>query len=123
MPERISRTLIKQRIRNRIVEYFDLTVEDIAKFGTFEIINQWQDCFGDKWDPEFYSQPVFSPHEQNILRKFNEFWNNIADETREELYDVSENSTWIEFVDICEKNKKEFMKRGRFSEEVEEFNI
>ncbi len=47
--------LIQQRMRNRMIEYLDLTYEVVSEFGAFETINRWEDVARNGWDPDLFS--------------------------------------------------------------------
>lgn len=66
----VSWRLIQQRMRNRMIEYLDLTYEVVSEFGAFETINRWEDVARNGWDPDLFSHPVFSGAEQKFIRSF-----------------------------------------------------
>jgi hypothetical protein len=92
--QKISRQLLQQRIRNRIIEYLELAASaerqrdyerraPIAQVPN-EMINQWADVVhADNWD--WYSQPVFSIEESEAIRTFHDVWLAVADETPEPM--------------------------------------
>lgn len=120
----ITKKLLQQRIRNRIIEYFDLSYEEIAKFGAFEIINMWQDFVPEGWDENFFKEPVFSKKEQAHIKQFCEIWGRTAEATPADIFDketLQNSIDWSTFVSEAKKAHKLFEERGKFSEEVDRF--
>lgn len=122
--EKTSLTIIQQRIRNGIIDYFDTSFAEIAKFGTFETLNSWEDYVPQNLGFSFFGAPVFSPQEQNEIRKFSNIWNKAAEETNEDIFDVSvlaNNPLWIEFLRFAQQAYEVFSIRGKFSDDLEIF--
>ena len=116
-------TLTQQRIRNRLIEYFDwaASFEDIAEMGAFETINSWED-----WadcDSSFFVEPVFSLSEQKEIRDFYTAWNAASDGTPKDIFDaktLSDMECWREFRTAAEVALHVFQQRGKFSEDEKE---
>lgn len=120
----VSVTLIKQRIRNRMIEYFDLTYETVSEFGTFEIINMWEDLVRNGWDPDFFSQPVFSPAEQSFIKSFLALWDETSDATEEDIFDEQKlrgHPHWVDYIAQSQAGLNLFLERGKFSDDEEQF--
>jgi len=121
----IPKKLLQHRIRNRLIEYFDLSSEEIAQWGACEIVNQWQDIVPHGWDPGFFDQPVFSAAEQSHIQNFCVIWNAAADATPDDdIFSVAVLNTspqWRKFLHDARAAFECFSKRGKFSEEVVEF--
>ena len=120
----ISKTLLQQRIRNRLIEFFDTSFEDIAARGAFEVINIWEDFVPNGWDGAFFIEPVFSPEEQRCIKSFCSTWEITADATRNDIFSVSElerTPQWNKFLNDASSAFDCFMKRGKLSEDVEQF--
>jgi hypothetical protein len=125
MSDTLSTLLVQQRVRNRISEYFDLasSLEDIARFGAFEVINMWEDWVADP-KSDFFAEPVFSQLEQAAIRRFHAVWDHCADQTSEDIFDAQtlrELECWRGFRDAASSALKLFEHRGRFSEDEEAF--
>lgn len=120
----ISNTLLQQRIRNRLIEYFDTSLEEIASWGAFEVINQWEDIVPNGWETAFFTEPVFSPEEQVRIRKFCSTWSLTADATSDNIFSIAElNSSpeWQAFLREAKSALGCFVKRGKFDEDTEQF--
>ncbi|MEP6343152.1 MAG: hypothetical protein ABJ275_07535 [Maricaulaceae bacterium] len=118
----VSARLLKQRIRNRLIEYFDVSFDEIARWGTFEIINMWEDIVANGWDENFFNAPVFSKPEVECIQKFCVTWVKTADSTKVDLFDASKLRTtrhWVDFVEESRKAFSLFSERGKFSEDIE----
>ena len=81
-----SDQVVRQRIRNRIVEYLELASSFDAQRAyqaavqvpvPSEVINQWEDWVPDPGDESFV-QPVFSPAEQEAIASFHRVWEEVA---------------------------------------------
>ncbi len=125
MADQISKTLLQQRIRNRLIEYFEWasSFETIASFGAFETINSWEDWVHSS-ELSFFHEPVFSPDEHDAITAFYKIWDAAAEATKEDVFDQAElrwRDPWVLFVETAAAALETFLQRGRFSEEEEEF--
>lgn len=124
--ESISKILIAQRIRNRIIECFeDFSSFEFAKFGTFNAINAWDDWVFDRiYKEENYPSPIFSEIERKAIRDFCEILSNASDATKIDIFNeeqLKNKPEWVKLVKVADAYLKTFEVRGRFSEEAEEF--
>ena len=120
----ISDTLLRQRIRNRLIEYFDTSFEEIASLGAFEVINMWEDIVPNGWDEAFFMEPVFSPEEQEHIKRFCSTWGVTADATLDDIFCIAELEQALEWRTFLGKAKSAldcFMKRGKFAEDTDQF--
>jgi len=131
--QKISRQLVQQRVRNRIIEYLELAASaeqqrdyerraPIAKMAN-EMINQWEDWVNaDRWD--WYSQPVFSAEESKAIQSFHAVWLGVADQTPVPMPHTIEEligtSAWNCLMVAASDTLKVFSLRGRFDDEEEE---
>ncbi|MEM8823000.1 MAG: hypothetical protein AAGF30_05255 [Pseudomonadota bacterium] len=120
--EQVSDQVLFQRIRNRVIELFELyqSLEDVAQFGAFETLNM-----ADDWLPVEYERAplVFSQNERDAVDQFLAHIQAAAATTGEDTWDVDwlRNSTqWIQLSMHANLAAATFAKRGRFSEEREE---
>ncbi len=128
-----SPQLLRQRLRNNIIDYLELasSVDEqrsyernvpIAQVPN-EMINQWEDVV-DARDFDWYCPPVFSPHENVALRQFHEIWNQVADETPNPMPDTIEaligTEPWSRLISAAQLALAVFERRGRFDPEIEE---
>lgn len=69
--EQISKKLLYQRVRNRIIEVLEVTADPAQheKFGGDEIICMWEDWVDGQRIPE-YVEPVFSLEEQAAISEY-----------------------------------------------------
>jgi hypothetical protein len=93
-----SGQVVRQRIRNRIVEYLELASSCDAQraYQTAvqvsvpnEVINQWEDWVPGPTDRAF-APPVFSPAEQEAIASFHEVWEEVATTTQSPLPQLEE---------------------------------
>tara|TARA_R110002051_G_scaffold207936_1_gene273782 strand:- start:814 stop:1185 length:372 start_codon:yes stop_codon:yes gene_type:complete len=116
--------LLQQRIRNRIIEYFDTSFEEIAKWGAFETINMWEDVVPHGWDKDFFSEPVFSKEEQAHIKQFCSTLERTAEATPIDIFDVNtllKSRDWSNFIHGARSAFEHFSERGKFSEDIEQF--
>ncbi len=125
MSDEVDKTLVLQRIRNRIIEHLELSssYEEQENYEISEVINGWEDWVIDSWEKD-YVEPVFSIEEQKSLKKFDKVWNNTAGSTpdplpqMDELFKLKE---WQTLVLNAKNALAVFSKRGKFSEDVIQF--
>ena len=125
MSESISTTLLQQRVRNRMMDVLEIAAsfENIARFGSYEVINRWGD-----WHhgpaPAFYAEPVFSPEEVRQIIAFAVVLDEAAeiDEPQyfkpEQLYGLMH---WRRLRAAAEEALAVFERRGRFPEDEDQF--
>ncbi|WP_146132753.1 hypothetical protein [Hasllibacter halocynthiae] len=120
--EEISKQLLYQRLRNRVIELLDLysSLDDIATLGAFETIDMVDD-----WLPLDYAAApkVFSEKERVVIAKFLMLSNAAADATDEDTWKVDwfrDSEEWVNVSRFSEQALAVFCERGRFSEESEE---
>lgn len=67
----VSDTVLKQRLRNRLIEALENFFDDeaVLVLGTDEIINIWYD-YADNEQIAFYDEPIFSLAELNQIKSF-----------------------------------------------------
>ncbi len=130
--QELSQQLLHQRIRNRIIDYLELTASadeqrdyerrvPIAHVPN-EMINQWEDRVSSD-DLDLYGPPVFSDDERHALSRFNSVWLEVADETPDPMPSSIElllgTPAWARLMAEAQAALTVFEKRGRFDEEVE----
>ncbi|WP_170765313.1 hypothetical protein [Ruegeria lacuscaerulensis] len=119
--EEISRQLLYQRLRNRLIELLDMysSLDDIATLGAYEMI----ELVGDLLPLDYDEAPkVFSEKEKEAISKFTELAKNAADATVEDTWSVDWFKSSDEWVSVSEFAKQAliiFHERGRYSEEHE----
>ena len=131
--EEVSRIVLAQRIRNRIIEYletassFEEQLEYQAAapiaFIPAEMINQWEDWVHDPNDA-FFAEPVFSPAEQDAIKAFNGVWDSVADDTPDPLPELSvlmETEPWQRLQEAAMRALEVFRRRGKFDEDEDAF--
>lgn len=120
--QRVPHALLQQRIRNRLIDYFEIasSLDLIASFGAFEIINMWDDLVV---DPEFSDEPVFSPFERKAIQVIGEILSRCAAETEQDVFCAStlaKSQSWQQLRDAATAALSEFQKRGRFPNDTVE---
>jgi hypothetical protein len=133
MSERISRTLLDQRIRNRIIEYLQIasSYEEQLRYEArvpiadvpAEIICQWSDQVNDH-PLARYVEPVYSLEEQAAIANFQAVWERVISETPKYLPPLSElirKPQWERLRIGALEALEVFLRRGKFDEEKEQF--
>ncbi|MGF1593831.1 MAG: hypothetical protein ACFCUW_11160 [Kiloniellaceae bacterium] len=125
MSESIGRTLLQQRIRNRLMDVLEIAsaFDEIARCGTSETINLWEDWYRES-DSDFYAEPVFSVSERKQIIEFSKVWNETAEVEEDNTFDPEKLKTlphWCRFRDAAETALRVFEQRGRCSEDKEQF--
>ena len=128
-----SPMLVAQRIRNRLIEYFETTasypmqqafqLNVPAVHVPTEIINQWEDWV-DTQRLDGFIEPVFSQAEQVALREFHEVWEGAVKDTptqMPELSDLIGKAPWERLRQAAEKALWVFNTRGKLNEEQDAF--
>ncbi|WP_374471198.1 hypothetical protein [Phenylobacterium sp.] len=133
MTESISDQLLRQRIRNNIIDYLEMaaSADEQRQFESAvpvacvpdEMINLWEDSVtATDWD--WYSQPVFTPEENSAIRAFHKVWEQVADETPDpmprSIEDLIGTEPWDRLAQAAQKALSAFTRRGRFSGDNEE---
>jgi len=120
--EEISRQLLYQRLRNRVIELLEMysSLENIASFGAYEMINMVDD-----WLPLDYNKApkVFTETEQELIAEFIRLMSNASDATdsnTSNLEWLKASVEWNRLFEFAQKALTVFSERGRFSEKVEE---
>lgn len=121
--EEISQQLLYQRLRNRVIDLMEVhsSIEDIARFGAYEMINLIDDILPLDYDE---APGVFSEKEERAVAWFLELAESAAEATDEDSWDTEwfENSQeWMKLSRFARHALTVFSERGRFSEEYEEF--
>ena len=128
MTEAISRILLDQRIRNRIIEYLEIasSYEEQLQYEANvpnEMINKWSDQVD--LDREGYRGPVYSIEEKAAIIRFNDIWNEVIKETPKKmplLVKLLGSPPWEKLRIGAEQALEVFRLRGKFDEEREQFS-
>lgn len=116
----LSDHMIQQRIRNRMMEYFDFVACPKAQeqFGAGAIINYWQD-----WQTasinESYPDPIFTEAERQSIREFDIAWYIVADSTPDPMPPPSILNTmpaWVKLISLAKAAVVLFEARGKLPE-------
>ena len=120
--DEISRQLLYQRLRNRVIELLNLysSFDDLAKIGAFAAINMVDD-----WLPLDYEEApdVFIEQEKRAIGEFIKLLEAASNATDEDTWDVNWFKTsdeWIRLSAFARSTLSMLLERGRFSEEIEE---
>jgi hypothetical protein len=68
----VSKQIIEQRVRNRIIEMLEWLVECEStppNLGMNELINCWEDWVPSPFEPDYFPPPVFTEAEQELIRQ------------------------------------------------------
>ena len=127
-----SRLLVEQRIRNRIIEYFELAssfeAQQQLERGSIahvphEVINIWED-----WNPVDQSvwpgrlAHPYSEDEIAAMQRFNQEWEWVCSNTPDPMPSLAETQAlpaWRRLREAAAAALAVFSVRGRFSEDVE----
>ncbi len=132
VPDRPSRRVLLQRVRNRIIEYLDVA-SSFAEQRAYqaqvpqlhvpnEVISQWEDWVSEAWEMELV-EPVFSYEERLAIAQFYSIWKTVTEHTPDPLPDLEVMLTlpvWEQLRDGADALLIAFGKRGKLSEEREE---
>ena len=120
--EEISRQLLYQRLRNRVIELLEMysSLENIASFGAYEMINKVDD-----WLPLDYEKApkVFTETEKEVIAEFIGLVSIASDATHNDTSNLEwlkASVEWNRLFEFAQKALTVFSERGRFSEKVEE---
>ena len=119
---KVSNGLIKQRLRNRIIESLECFADQkaIETLGTSEIINGWYDLVEEE-HISFFDQPVFCLEEINAIRRFH----NLIESAYQTIPSawttakLNNSKEWAALVLAAKEELEIFAKRGRLDEEKE----
>jgi hypothetical protein len=117
-----SQCLIEQRIRNRILEYFDLvsSYENDPPFDMNELINFWEDWVSQPFENNEFAEPVYSKQELLVLKEFNDKWRTLCDFAPKTITDkehVLASDSWKDFVRHAKHSLETFSTRGILPED------
>jgi len=118
----ISDTLLRQRIRNRIIENLEMLTDSdsVEKIGTDETLEYWYD-YVDENKINFFIEPVFTKSETNLIQQLHTLiekeYNNIP--TTWETKELACNDSWAQVTRKAFETLKTFQKRGYLDEENE----
>jgi len=129
----ISNIILEQRVRNNIIEYFELYSNEkkLIKFQNDvpiavvpnELISSWHDDFWlSAYDKGSYSFPVFSEEERKTLLVYNNLIDEIYGEIPNDICDINDVFKlpfWSKLKREAEIALSIFMKRGLFSDDIE----
>ena len=130
MVEEVSRRVVDQRVRNRVIEYLELAASfeaqieyDAARVVNVpnEVINQWQDWVpvSPRLDPRVLE--VYTAEELESLIQFQEAWELATNgEGYPDLAEVQRLPSWIALRGAAETALAVFGRRGRLSEDRED---
>lgn len=134
MGERTSRQLVHQRIRNRLIEYFELLsseadlldYEASVPINLFaEIINQWEDWLAEPGQmPKADSYPigVYSKEEVVEILRFHMIWDAVSGSTPDTIDGIADffaKPEWPLLQSAAASALVVFAKRGKLSENEE----
>jgi hypothetical protein len=131
-PESPSRRVVDQRVRNRVIEYFELAASferqdecekdvPIAHVPQ-EVINQWEDNFPGDLRTTRDLPPVYSPDEAEAILSFHGVWDSVAQALPDDyaaLGAVQEMPEWNELCRAAASALDVFKRRGRMPEDRE----
>ncbi len=129
-PESITEQLLHQRIRNRIIEYWEWVssyeaqrdYQARAPVGVFipsEAINQWEDHVQPDWR-EYLGAPVFSKAECGALAFYEGAWKYVSDAMPDDpLEELIGTKVWEQLREAAERARQVFAERGKMPEDKE----
>lgn len=129
-PKRITEQLLRQRIRNRIIEYWEwvtcyeaqrdhLARAPVGVFIPSDAINQWEDYVRPNWR-EYLGAPVFSPAECDALAFYEGIWGYVSDAMPDDpLKDLIGTTVWERLRDEAERAHRVFAERGKMPDDKE----
>lgn len=117
----MNRTVVEQRVRNRIMEYLEIISEYSSSpppWDLNETLNQWEDR-----NPEgtHYPSPTYTERERVALMNVSKVWNLLCKATPQTISDenkIIETCEWKVFTQNSKVAFKILLERGRLSEET-----
>lgn len=123
-----SQQLIRQRIRNRVIEQLELLASydlqwrlESVEYAPYEAINGWEDRVGTP-RPDDFVEPVFSSDEVDAVGRVHEAWEQAATELPADyppLETVQAQPYWQNLREVSAEALGVFARRGKLSENVE----
>ena len=122
--------VLKLRIRNNIIDYLEVASSPSEQRDferrvpsaclPDEMINWWEDLCVPDQDFDWFSEPEFSPEEQEAIRRFYEVWDSVAGDTPDVMPRSIEvligTRVWQRLIDGASVALSVFRVRGRISE-------
>lgn len=131
-PDKPSRRVVEQRVRNRIIEYLELASSFETQQGyerdvpisniSYEVINQWEDWVhkDPREDPDL--SDVYDGAEVEAMRQFHAAWEDAASAVQNNyppLSEVQALTEWDRLREAARSALSVFMRRGKMSEDHE----
>ena len=135
MEEKVSDIVIDQRVRNGLIQYFELASSEelLLKYQRdvpiaqvlVELVEQFEDWFKlehikDGW----YKEPTYTKEEIASILRFSEIWEMLLDlpEYVDSIGNFLSSKYWPPFQKEAKQTLEVLMKRGYLSDEKEELN-
>ncbi|MDP3230078.1 MAG: hypothetical protein Q8N13_19185 [Acidovorax sp.] len=116
----VSRQLVDQRIRNRLIEYLEVLANyenDPPPWNLNETINQWEDWVHSPATKEQFSSPIYTKFESELLVEVDCAWSVFANATLSTIQnDDIQRPEWAAFIVSARRALGCLMHRGRLSE-------
>lgn len=117
-----SDKLIEQRVRNRLIESFDVFADEAAVdvLGTDGIIEIWYDYVDNDWI-QLSNQPVYTEEELASIHRFHELLESVYKKLPStfNISDLVSCKEWAELSALAQESHDIFMKNGLSDEEKE----
>lgn len=130
MSNEVPPLLVEQRIRNRMIEYWEWisttegqhAYQDAVPYVSVpnEVINQWEDWQVFPSPEGHYLPPVYTPEEATLIDKYHQVWTEVADSTPQlmpSLIELRDNEHWLRLMAAAQEAFGVFMRRGKLDEE------
>jgi len=131
--DEITPTLLNQRMRNGVMWYLEIASSFEVQLRLQaavprvnvpnDIFNMWGDWIRED-TPESYCEPVFSRDEQAAIWRYNAILDDVLDEVPEDwpkLLELIKTEHWKYLRGAAESTLEVFLRRGFFSQDVEQF--
>jgi hypothetical protein len=133
----ISQQLLKQRIRENIIDYLELASSSLEQreyerslveakapgIVPVEVVSQWEDSVRPS-DFDWFDEPVFSEQEASAIRRFHKIWDEVVEVLPEpmpwSIEQVLDSEPWKKLIIGASEALTIFMLRGRFSRDTEQ---
>ena len=129
MSDEVPPLLVEQRVRNRMIEYWEWVsatdrqqaYQNAVPYVSVpdEAINQWEDWQDFPSPVGHYLPPVFTPEEARMIDKYHQAWDEVADATPQfmpSLIELRDNDHWHRLMAAAQEAFELFMRRGKFDE-------
>jgi hypothetical protein len=124
----VSKRIVLQRLRNRIIESLELAASHDSQLEyqksaplidvPAQVINLWEDFVGDDWRQHYTAGEVFTAREIDAIASFHPVWDEIAQQAPDLPLDaLIHTPAWLRLAKSAMAALEVFLERGRLPED------